>query len=168
MRKIRNYKHILLISIIIFLSIIGIGISYFIIKSNSDDLSHSYQTYYGDIYFEYEVKSYEEYCCDNVTLNIIVSTSENTVIFDQNISSYCCPPITDLKYFFIELELSNNSVIIREIFDPKGSAVCRCHCPYGINGKISNLSTGSYNLTFIKVNRYVDQIKILKIFEVNI
>jgi hypothetical protein len=169
MKLSRNYKLVIIISAIIISSSVGIGIGYFVIQANSNNEDFTiYRTYFGDICFECEVRIIcDGGCEEDDSLDIIVSPSENEVSVDQIFNNYCCPTITDPEYFEIEMELVNNNLTIREIFDPKGG-VCRCICPFSIKGKISNLTSGSYNLTFIRESRYIPYTGILKIFEINI
>ncbi|MFX0005079.1 MAG: hypothetical protein ACFE9C_07915 [Candidatus Hodarchaeota archaeon] len=165
----KNYKLVILISAIIISSSIGIGIGYFVIQANSNNEDYTtYKSYYGDICFEYGVKSICDGYCEwiNETLDIIVSPSENEVIVNQITNNYCSPEITDPRYFGVEMELVNNNLTIREIFDPLGEPIARCICPFRIHGTISNLTTGSYNLRFIWVSRYVNHTEILKVFEI--
>ena len=166
MKLTRNYKLVILISAIIISSAAGIGIWYFAIQWSSNSEDYTYQIYYGDLSLEYGVKSCCDFCEKNETLEIYVPPLKNEVIFNQILNLYCCPSITDPTYFTIEIELLNNNLTIREVFDPKGSPVCKCICPYGINGRISNLTRGSYNLTFILDNRYVNQTNIIQVFEI--
>jgi hypothetical protein len=89
---------------------------------------------------------------------------DKTVIFHQNLSSYCGPPLIDPKYFRIELALIGRNLTVREIFNPLGERITHCVCSFRINGSISFFNSGRYNLTFLSVF----QGRVLKSFEINI
>jgi hypothetical protein len=164
MLQIRKRKLFIFISILIVSStIIGISLGYFLIFNNYNN-RYSYRVYYGFIYCEYNVNSCQESGSENINIFIL----SNSIIFVQTLECYCGPPITDPEYFKIELSLVGNNLTIREIFLPKNESVTRSVCLFRINGKISNISKGEYNLVYIFENSYVDQVYILRVFEIDI
>jgi len=145
------------------LTVTGSFLGYFIISNNSNS-SNPYFVCHGNICCEYKVYN----CSKSGSENNTISMAGNSVIFDQKLYSYCFPPITDPKYFRIDLSLVGNNLTLREKFDPKGELVSRCESPFIINGTIINIPEGKYNLVYIFENEYVQQARILNIFEISI
>lgn len=164
----RNYKLVILISAIIIASTVGIGVGYFVIQANSNNEDYTiYKTYYGNICFECRVKKIcDGGCFVNDSLDINVFSSENEVIVNQILNIYCCPEITDPEYFALKMELVNNNLTIREIFN--STWVCRCICPFRIDGTISNITAGSYNLRFMWENKYLNRTGMFNVFNITI
>ena len=158
----RNPKFVIPLLILIGSStIIGSFLGYFIISNNLNN-PNPYFVCYGEICCNYGVY----HCTESGLVNINISIVDKSVIFDQKLYSYCLPPITDPKYFKIDLSLVGNNLTLREIFNPKGESVTHCVCPSKINGTIFNIPEGKYNLVYIFENQYVDQVHIINIFEI--
>ena len=150
-----------LLTLIGILTVMGSILGYFIISNNSNS-NNPYFVCDGEICCEYKVYNCSESGSENITFSII----GNSVIFNQKLYSYCFPPITDPEYFRIDLSLVGNNLTLREKFDPKGELVSRCESLFIINGTIINIPEGKYNLVYIFENEYVNQTRILNIFEI--
>lgn len=158
MEKTIKSLHIIMISTIILISVlISTSISFYIHFNDSNTKSYCI----GNICIEYDVNP----CQGGALFDTEIFIVNRFVIFYQSISSYCDPPLTDSNSFRIELSLNGSVLIVREIFTTD-IGVSRCVCPFGVNGKISNLLPGSYNLVFIFDNRYVMQTLVLKEFKI--
>jgi len=156
---VKNLQIVIISTVILSSVIIGTSIGFFIwsnthiSKSNCD----------GRICVDFSV----DYCSEReVPDDIEITVINRVVIFNQNLLSYCGPPLWDPNYFRMELSFTNTNLIIREILTTDWAT--RCVCPYNITGTISILPFGRYNLTFIFDCRYINQVHTLKSFELNI
>lgn len=157
----KSKSAISLLIFIVILMITGSVLGYTLISDNSNS-SNPYFVCYDNICCEYKVYNCSESGLENINISIV----GNSVIFDQNLSSYCFPPITDSNYFRMDLSLIGNNLTLREIFDPKGELVSRCEHLFKINGSITNIPKGTYNLAYLFENKYVHQVRILDIFNI--
>lgn len=148
-----NLLSIGILSSIIITALIGSFVSYYDYSAN----------YYENINIEYEVNS----CQKGSPLDTKIYTVNKVVIFHQNVSSYCGPPLTNPYNFKIEVVFKNSTIMVWETF-AAFAGVTRCVCPYEVRGKISGIPTGKFHLIFIFENRYVMQTHILKEFEIDI
>ncbi len=155
---VKNLQIVIISTVILSSVIIGTSIGFFILSNSPNTKSNCY----GNICVDFSVNGCSGVGGNDIEINVI----NRAVIFNQNLLSYCGPPLWDPNYFRIELSFTYTNLIIREILTTEW--VTRCVCPYNINGTISILPFGSYNLTFLFDNRYVNQIGILKSFELNI
>jgi len=101
--------------------------------------------------------------------DINVATVNNKITFNQIVSSYCIPSLKDPKNFRIELSLLDDNLTVREIYTiTNNESITTCTCSQGIEGIISGIPPGYYNLTFIFVSNIWDLVfvEVIKIIEV--
>jgi len=97
---------------------------------------------------------------------LIIHSEEHQISIGGFYDSYCNMKPEDTLY--MTHEKKENEIIFKIVVDPKGEPVARCICPFGVSGKIENLTPGKYQVKIVAENKYVNQTEVVQTEEIEV